>query len=206
MSHPHNCLVAPLDDAILLWVVWRGVVAPNTIIRVVRREFSHHEFTTIIGAQHAQLAAALYLRSGLCVPDGVRSFSLATKDHNPHVAGEVIDEQQKIASSSGCSRCHQATQVSVHELEPLHGSEAQLLGKGELPLLCQHADVTELLHVVKARQASCHPLSTESLQGLEVKVPEALVPLPCLIVPTSSKTEGLCYLHVEDIKSIGAPG
>jgi hypothetical protein len=39
-----------------------------------------------------------------------------------------------------------------------------------------------------------------------VKVPEALVPLPCLIVPTSSKTEGLWYLHVEDIKSIGAPG
>jgi hypothetical protein len=39
-----------------------------------------------------------------------------------------------------------------------------------------------------------------------VKVPEALVPLPRLIVPTSSKTEGLCYLHVEDIESIGASG
>jgi hypothetical protein len=37
-----------------------------------------------------------------------------------------------------------------------------------------------------------------------VKVPEALVPLPCLVVPTSNKTEGLCYLHVEDIESIGA--
>jgi hypothetical protein len=39
-----------------------------------------------------------------------------------------------------------------------------------------------------------------------VKVPEALVPLPRLVVPTSSKTEGLCYLHVEDIESIGASG
>jgi hypothetical protein len=58
--------------------------------------------------------------------------------------------------------------------------------------------------VVKARQASYHPFGTEPLQGLEVKVPEALVPLPRLVVPTSSKAEGLCYLHVEGIESIGA--
>jgi hypothetical protein len=60
--------------------------------------------------------------------------------------------------------------------------------------------------VVKARHVSYHPLGTEPLQGLEVKVPEALMPLPRLVVPTSSKTEGLCYLHVEDIESIGASG
>jgi hypothetical protein len=81
-----------------------------------------------------------------------------------------------------------------------------LLGKGEPSLLLQHADVTELLHVVKTRQVSYHPLATEPLQGLDVKVPEALVPLPHLVVPTSSKAEGLCYLHVEDIESIGASG
>jgi hypothetical protein len=92
----------------------------------------------------------------------------------------------------------------VYELEPLVGSEARLLGKGEPPLLRQHADIVELLHVVKAWQASYHPLRTEPLQGLEVKVPEALVPR--LVVPTSSKIEGLCYLHVEDIESIDASG
>jgi hypothetical protein len=92
----------------------------------------------------------------------------------------------------------------VHELELLLGSEARLLGKGEPPLLRQHTNVAELLHVVKARQASYHALGTEPLQGFEVKVPEALVPLPRLIVPMSSKAEGLCYLHVEDIESIGA--
>jgi hypothetical protein len=81
-----------------------------------------------------------------------------------------------------------------------------LLGKGESPLLRQHTDVAELLHVVKARQASYHPLVTESLQGLKVKVPEALVPLPRLVVLTSTKADGLCYLHVEDIESIGASG
>jgi hypothetical protein len=32
-----------------------------------------------------------------------------------------------------------------------------------------------------------HLLVTEPLQGLEVKVPETLVPLPCPVVPTSSK-------------------
>jgi hypothetical protein len=94
----------------------------------------------------------------------------------------------------------------VHELELLLGSEARLLGKGEPPLLCQHADVADLPHVVKARQTSYHPLGTEPLQRLEVKVPEALVPLPRLVVPTSSKAEGLCFLYVEDIESIDASG
>jgi hypothetical protein len=92
----------------------------------------------------------------------------------------------------------------VHKLEPLLGSEARLLGKGEPPLLRQHVDVVELLHVVEARQTSYHPLGIELLQGLEVKVPEALVPLPRLVVSMCSKAEGLCYLHVEDVESIGA--
>jgi hypothetical protein len=92
-SHPHNRLVVPLDDAILLRVVRRGVVVVNTLIRIVRREFSHREFITIVGAQHTQLAAALRLHSGLRVPDGVRNLSLTVKYHNPHVAEEVIDEQ-----------------------------------------------------------------------------------------------------------------
>jgi hypothetical protein len=37
-----------------------------------------------------------------------------------------------------------------------------------------------------------------------VKVPEAFVPLSCLIVAMNSEVEGLCYLHVEDVESIGA--
>jgi hypothetical protein len=107
--------------------------------------------------------AALHLRSGLRASDGVHSISLAAKDHNPHITGEVIDEQQEVASSSRCSQCHQATQVPMHELEPLLGSEARFLGKGELSLLRQHADVTELLHVVKAQQVLYHLLGTELL-------------------------------------------
>jgi hypothetical protein len=95
--------------------------------------------------------------------DGVHNLSLAAKDHNPHIAREVINEQQEVASSSRCSRCHRATQVPVHELEPLLGSKARFLGKGEPPLLHQHTDVVELLYVVKARQTSYHPLGTESL-------------------------------------------
>jgi hypothetical protein len=94
----------------------------------------------------------------------------------------------------------------VHEFEPLLDSEARLLGKGEQSLLRQHADVVGLLHVVKAWQASYHPLDTEPLQGLEVKVSKALVPLSRLVIPTSSNVEGLCYLHVEDTESIGASG
>jgi hypothetical protein len=39
-----------------------------------------------------------------------------------------------------------------------------------------------------------------------VKVPKALVPLPRVVVPMSSMAEGLRYLHIEDIESIGASG
>jgi hypothetical protein len=78
----------------------------------------------------------------------------------------------------------------MHEHEPLLGSKARLLGKGEPPLLRQHVNVTELLHVIKARQVSYHPLGTELLQGLEVKVTEALVPLSRLVILTSSKAGG----------------
>jgi hypothetical protein len=53
LSYPHNHLVTPLDDVVLLRAVRRGVVALNIIIRAVRREFSHREFAVIVGAQHA---------------------------------------------------------------------------------------------------------------------------------------------------------
>jgi hypothetical protein len=69
------------------------------------------------------------IHSSLHVPNGVRSPSLATKDHNPNVAGEVIDEQQEVASSSRCSRYHRATQVPMHKLEQLLGLLARLLGE-----------------------------------------------------------------------------
>jgi hypothetical protein len=46
-SHPHNWLVASLDDAILLRVVRREVLALNALIRAVRRELSRREFLLI---------------------------------------------------------------------------------------------------------------------------------------------------------------
>jgi hypothetical protein len=108
-SHPHNCLVAPLDDAVLLRAVRRGVVALIALIRALRRELSRREFAIVVGAHHVQLAAAFCLRSDLHVPDGVRNLSLAAKDHHPRVVGEVIDEQQEVALSSLCGWCHRAT-------------------------------------------------------------------------------------------------
>jgi hypothetical protein len=41
-SHPHNRLLAPLDDVVLLWAVRRGLVALNTLIHAVLREFNRH--------------------------------------------------------------------------------------------------------------------------------------------------------------------
>jgi hypothetical protein len=91
-SHPHNRLVAPLDDVVLLRAV-RRVVALNALIHAVRHKLRCREFAAVVSAQHAQLAAALRLRSDLHTPDGVCSLSLAAKDHHPHVAREVVNER-----------------------------------------------------------------------------------------------------------------
>jgi hypothetical protein len=104
-----------------------------------------------------------------------------------------------------CGYCHRATQVSVHEFELLLGSEARLLGKGEPPLLLSSRRRRRTVPRGQDTQASYYLLDTEPLQGLKVKVLEALVSLPCLVVSTSSKAEGLCHLHVEDVESIGTP-
>jgi len=113
--------------------------------------------------RNLRAAAAFRLCSSLSALDGVRNLSLAAEDHDPHVAGEIVDEQQEVAPSSWCDRCHRAAQVPVYELELLPGSEARLLGEGVPPLLRQHADVAELLHVVKAQEASHHLLEAEPL-------------------------------------------
>src|SRR6185369_5983009 len=98
-GHPHHRLVAPLDDAILLRAVRRRVVALDALIRAVRCELDRRELAAVVGAQHAQLAAALRLRSSLSTPDGVYSLSLAAEDNHPHEAGEVVDEQQEVVPS-----------------------------------------------------------------------------------------------------------
>jgi hypothetical protein len=49
-SHPHNRLVAPLDNVVLLRAIRRGVVALNTLIHALRCEFNHREFAAIVGA------------------------------------------------------------------------------------------------------------------------------------------------------------
>jgi hypothetical protein len=48
-SYPHNRLVAPLDDAVLLRAVQHGVVALNAVIRAVRHELHRREFAAVVG-------------------------------------------------------------------------------------------------------------------------------------------------------------
>ena len=92
----------------------------------------------------------------------------------------------------------------MHELQLLLGAEARLAGEGEPPLLGEDAGVTKLLHMVDARHAPHHLLVAEQLQGLEVEVPKALVPPPCVIIAAGYKTHMLHHQHMENIKAIGA--
>ena len=135
--------------------------------------------------------------------DGVHSCRLGVEQDSLHVAGHVDKEQEEV-SASRCGQCHGATEVTVHELQLLLGAEACLVGEGELPLLDADVGVIELLHVLDSRHALDHLLVVELLQGLEVEVPKALVPLLGVIVVASCMTHGLHHLHVEDIEAVGA--
>jgi hypothetical protein len=70
--------------------------------------------------------------------------------------------------------------------------------------LGHHTGVVELLDVVDAGHAVDH-LLVKLLQGFEVKVPKALVPAPCLIIPARGKTEGVRHLYMEHIKVVASP-
>jgi hypothetical protein len=58
--------------------------------------------------------------------------------------------------------------------------------------------------VVDAGHAVDH-LLVELLQGFKVKVPEAHVLAPCLIISACGKVEGLRHLHMEHVKAVASP-
>jgi hypothetical protein len=180
-------------------------VALDPLVGAVRRELSRCELAVVVRVQHLKLAAALLLRGSLVVLDGIRSCPLGVEKDNPHVAGCVVDEEEEVASSSKCSRCHGAAKVAVHKLQLLLGAEACLAGKGHPSLPGVDTGVAELLHVVVARHALHHLLVAELLQGLEVEVPKALVPPPGFIVPPSCKTKGLRHLCVKNVEAVAPP-
>jgi len=75
----------------------------------------------------------------------------------------------------------------MHELQLLLGSIARLVWEGTPLHLRQDAGVADLLHVFDAQYAPHHLLAAELLQGFEVKVPEALMPTPSLVVAGSQR-------------------
>jgi hypothetical protein len=53
--------------------------------------------------------------------------------------------------------------------------------------------------MVNLRHPAHHLFAPEFLKCLEVEIPKPLVPMPGLIISTSSKAEGLSYLHVKHV-------
>jgi hypothetical protein len=198
----HHRLVAALDDVVLLRSVRRGVVELDALVGAVRRELSRRELAAIVRAQHTKLTAILLLSSSLMTLDGVRSNYPGVEEDRPYIAGDIIDEEEEVASASRSSWCAGAVEVAMLKLQLLIGVEAHLMWEGDAPLLHQHARVVELLHVVDVRHAPHHLLGTELPKGLKVQVPKALVPPPCVVVVSSCKAKGLHHLYVENVEAV----
>ena len=67
-------------------------MALNPLVSAVHHELSCREFAVVVCAEHPDLAASLLLRGCLVVLDGVRSCCLGIEQHDPHIAGGVVDE------------------------------------------------------------------------------------------------------------------
>jgi len=137
--------------------------------------------------------------------DGVRSSCLGVEEDHPHVARDIINEEEEIALASTSSRSDGTIEVTVYQLQLLCGTVAYLVREGQPPLLRQHAGVAKLLDVVDVRHPLHHLLSTKLPQGLKVEVPKALMSMPPVVVASSCKAKGLCHLGVEDVEVVARP-
>ena len=67
-------------------------MALNPLVGAVRHELVCCELVAIVRAEHLELAAVL-LRGCLMALDGVCSCCLGIEQHDPHVAGGIVDER-----------------------------------------------------------------------------------------------------------------
>ena len=92
----------------------------------------------------------------------------------------------------------------MHQLELLDGVVGGLTREWPTLQLGHHIGVAELLDVVDIGHVADHLLLAKLFQGLEVKVPETLMPAPCLVVPAHGKVEGMRHLHMKHIKAVAS--
>lgn len=67
-------------------------MALNPLVGAIRCELCCCELATVDRAEHLELVAAL-LHGCLVALDGICSYRLGIKQHDPHVAAGIVDEQ-----------------------------------------------------------------------------------------------------------------
>jgi hypothetical protein len=92
-------------------------VALNANVDAVLKEAERRELATTISMQCAKFSLCLGLGSCLECLEHHHFFILGTQQCQPHVATNIIDEQEKVSLSSQCRRRDRPTQISVHECQ-----------------------------------------------------------------------------------------
>ena len=65
----------------------------NPLVSAIRGEVDRRELVAVVRAEHPELVAALLLHGCLMALDGVCSCRLGIEQHDPQVAGGIVDEQ-----------------------------------------------------------------------------------------------------------------
>ena len=103
---------------------------------------------------------------------------LAWQQHQPHVATEIVDEQQEVlVAARSCGRDGSA-EVPEDEVEEADRASVCLLGEGAAAMLAGEAGVADLFDLLQRRQAAHHVMVSEAVQRLEGDVAISGVPAP----------------------------
>lgn len=98
--------IHPLSKSVLLWRVRRRRLVHDVVLAAERTEALVHEFSTTVDAKALQLGVELFLYHHAIPHNVIRHFSLAREEVNRCEARKVVDQGERIPSSTWGFRVH----------------------------------------------------------------------------------------------------
>jgi hypothetical protein len=174
--------VVPLSEAIRLRAVWRCRLRLNPPLSIERRQLAHNVLTPVIVAHALHAAVGLRLAPGDGRAHSSRGLALALLQNHACVASCLINDAGEVPIRATRQLAH--VHVDAVQHADWTGNAGWVRGAAQLAhdAGLAHVEVTGLqklswCHIAAAQQAQ----TGQVCQCAEAQVPQAPVPLPCLL-------------------------
>jgi len=163
------------------------------------------EFAAAISAQCAQLPPGFRLRARQETFDELHCLILAAEEDEPHIAAQIIDEEEEQLVPAWCRGCHRPADVPVHQLELFLRAVLGFGREWQAPLLPGQAPIADLVDVVDQGQPAHHAAEDELLERAEVEVSKPRVPAPGRVISLCREADWPPDVELEDVEVIRPP-